>query len=317
MSILVVGSVALDSIKTPFGTAEEVLGGSATYFSYAASFFAPVHMVAAVGADFPLRHTEMLLKRRISLEGLQRSDGKTFRWTGAYENDMNAAKTINTELNVLGTFRPVIPESLAGTPHVFLANIGPDTQIELLDQMKSPKLVGCDTMNLWISTKADTLTRLLKRVDLFLLNEGEARQLTGITNLVKAAYDLLKRGPKVVVIKKGEHGAILATKDFFFVAPAYPVEDVFDPTGAGDCFAGGFFASLVTNGKFFDETSLRRAVIYGTIMASFNVESFSLDRLTRLETADIVDRYEKFKKFTHFEPADRSTTFAPAAVPAR
>ncbi len=314
MSILVVGSVALDSINTPFGKAEEVLGGSATYFSYAASFFAPIHMVAAVGADFPARHTDLLVKRGISLDGLQRADGKTFRWTGAYENDMNSAKTIATELNVLGTFRAEIPKALTTIPHVFLANIGPDTQLELLDQMVAPKLVGCDTMNLWISTKPDVLARLLKRVDIFLLNEGEARQLTGITNLVKAAYDLLKRGPKVVVIKKGEHGAILASKDYFFVAPAYPVEDVFDPTGAGDCFAGGFFGSLVTNGKFFDETSLRRSVIYGTIMASFNVESFSLDRLTKLNTADIMDRYEKFKEFTHFEPADRTSTFKPATL---
>jgi sugar/nucleoside kinase (ribokinase family) len=315
MSILCVGSIALDSIKTPFGKAEEVLGGSATYFSYAASFFAPVRLVAAVGADFPEKHTALLKSRNISLEGLQRvGGGKTFRWTGLYENDMNSAKTLNTELNVLGGFKPDIPPHFADTPHVFLANIGPDTQIELLDKMKSPKLVGCDTMNLWIATQPDKLAALLKRVDIFLLNEGEARQLTGITNLVKAAYDLLKRGPKVVVIKKGEHGAILATKNFFFVAPAYPVEDVFDPTGAGDCFAGGFFASLVTNGKFFDEAALRRSVIFGTVMASFNVESFSLDRLSRLDNSQILDRYGKFKAFTHFEPADKSTTFHPAAV---
>lgn len=318
MSILVVGSIALDSIKTPFGNVEEALGGSATYFSYAASFFAPVRVVAAVGADFPQKHTDLLAKRQISLDGIQRvPGGKTFRWTGLYENDMNSAKTLATELNVLGGFKPDIPEHYASTPHVFLANIGPDTQLELLDKVKSPRLVGCDTMNLWISTQQESLSRLLKRVDIFLLNEGEARQLTGITNLVKAAYDLLKRGPRVVVIKKGEHGAILATKDFFFVAPAYPVEDVFDPTGAGDCFAGGFFSSLVTSGNFFDETSLRRSVIFGTVMASFNVESFSLDRLSRLTDTEILERYETFKKFTHFEPADRSTTFSPAAALAR
>lgn len=318
MSILVVGSVALDSIKTPFGTADEVLGGSATYFSYAASFFAPVRVVAAVGADFPAKHTDLLSARGISLDGLQRAaGGKTFRWTGLYENDMNAAKTLATELNVLGTFRPEIPSHYASTPHVFLANIGPDTQIELLDKMQAPKLVGCDTMNLWISTQADKLAQLLKRVDIFLLNEGEARQLTGITNLVKAAFDLLKRGPKVVVIKKGEHGAILATKDFFFVSPAFPVEDVFDPTGAGDCFAGGFFASLVTSGQFFSETALRRSVIFGTVMASFNVESFSLDRLSRLTRQQILERYAQFKKFTQFEPADHSTTFDPSAATVR
>jgi sugar/nucleoside kinase (ribokinase family) len=311
MSILVVGSIALDTIKTPFGQATEVLGGSATYFSYAASFFAPVRLVAAVGADFPQKHFDLLRSRRIELDGLQRDKGKTFRWSGLYESDMNAAKTLATELNVLGEFRPVVPPHFAATPHVFLANISPDTQIELLDGMKAPKLVGCDTMNLWIATKADSLNRLLKRVDCFLLNDSEARQFTGITNLIKAAYDLLKRGPRIVVIKKGEHGAILATKEFCFVTPAYPLEDVFDPTGAGDCFAGGFFASLVTNGHFNDETALRRAVIFGTVMASFNVESFSLERLSRLSGADILDRYHKFKKFTHFEPADHQTTFSP------
>jgi sugar/nucleoside kinase (ribokinase family) len=308
MSILVVGSIALDSIKTPFGQAADVLGGSATYFSYAASFFSSVRVVAAVGADFPQKHFDLLKNRQIDLDGLQRDKGKTFRWSGLYETDMNSAKTLATELNVLADFRPTMPAHFATTPHVFLANIGPDTQLELLDAMKGPKLVGCDTMNLWISTKADSLNRLLKKVDTFLLNDGEARQLTGITNLIKAADDLLKRGPRVVVIKKGEHGAILATRDFVFVTPAYPLEDVFDPTGAGDCFAGGFFGSLVAAGKFFDETSLRQAVIYGTVMASYNVESFSLDRLTRLSNRDIEDRFNTFKKFTHFEPADHSTT---------
>lgn len=314
MSILVVGSVALDTIKTPFGHAAEVLGGSATYFSYAASFFSPVRLVAAVGADFPRKHLDLLKTRPIDLDGLQKDSGKTFRWTGFYESDMNAAKTVATELNVLETFRPVVPKHYARTPHVFLANIGPDTQLELLDSMEKPRLVGCDTMNLWISTKADSLNRLLKRVDAFLLNDSEARQFTGITNLIKAAYDLLKRGPSVIVIKKGEHGAILATKDFCFVSPAYPVEDVFDPTGAGDCFAGGFFSSLVATGQPIDETALRRSVIFGTVMASFNVESFSLDRLTRLTKDDILSRYDKFKRFTHFEPADRTTSFGPEVL---
>lgn len=307
MSILVVGSIALDTIKTPFGQAAEVLGGSATYFSYAASFFSPVRLVAVVGQDFPQKHFDMLKHRHINLDGLQRTDGKTFRWSGLYEQDMNAAKTLATELNVLQDFRPVVPRSYAATPHIFLANIDPDTQLSLLDAMEAPRLVGCDTMNLWIATKPDSLNRLLKRVDAFLLNDSEARQFTGITNLIKAAYDLLKRGPKVVVIKKGEHGAILATRDFCFVSPAYPVEDVFDPTGAGDCFAGGFFGSLVTMGRFPDETALRRAVIFGTVMASFNVESFSLDRLSRLDNQEVLDRYAQFKKFTHFEPADHTT----------
>ena len=314
MSILVVGSVALDSIKTPFGEVKEALGGSATYFSYAASFFSPVRLVAVVGSDFPKEHIQLLKARGISTEGLETTAGKTFRWTGQYETDMNSAHTLNTELNVFQSFKPIIPIHYVSTPHVFLANIDPDLQLEVLQQIEGPKLIGCDTMNLWIGLKSESLNRLLKKVDVFLLNDGEARQLTGITNLIKAGYDLLKRGPRVVVIKKGEHGSILITKDFFFVSPAYPVEDVFDPTGAGDCFAGGFFASLAISGQFMDETSLRRSVIFGTVMASFNVESFSLDRLKKLNQQDIVDRYNRFKKFTHFEPADHTTSFRPTVL---
>ncbi len=314
MSILVVGSVALDSIKTPFGAAQETLGGSATYFSYAASFFAPVQLVAVVGSDFPQAGLQLLKDKGISLDGLEVREGKTFRWTGHYESDMNTAHTLKTELNVFETFSPKIPAHYASTPHVFLANIDPSLQLKVLDQVKRPRLAGCDTKNLWITTKPDALNQLLKKVDIFLLNEGEARQFTGLTNLVKAGYDLLKRGPRVVVIKKGEHGAILVTQEFFFVAPGFPVEDVFDPTGAGDCFAGGFFASLATNGDYFNEVSLRQAVIFGTVIASFNVESFSLDRLRRLSQKDILDRFELFKRYTHFEPADRATSFSPASA---
>lgn len=306
MSILVVGSVALDSIKTPFGEVKEALGGSATYFSYAASFFAPVRLVAVVGNDFPKQHIKLLTDRGVSVDGLETVSGKTFRWTGAYETDMNSARTIATDLNVFQSFKPKIPAAYASTPHVFLANIDPDLQLEVLNQVKSPKLTGCDTMNLWIGMKPDSLNRLLKKVDIFLLNDGEARQFTGMTNLFKAGMDLLKRGPKIVVIKKGEHGAILLTRDFSFVAPAYPLEDVFDPTGAGDCFAGGFFSSLAVNGDYWNPTSLRQSVIFGTIMASFNVESFSLDRLTKLKQEEIVDRFNKFKTYTHFEPADHT-----------
>jgi sugar/nucleoside kinase (ribokinase family) len=229
-----------------------------------------------------------------------------------YENDMNAAHTLSTELNVFQSFHPKLPELYTTTPYVFLANIDPDLQNQVLDQVKAPDLIGCDTMNLWIKTKPESLNRLLKRVHVFLLNDGEARQFTGITNLIKAGYDLLRRGPKIVVIKKGEHGAILMTKDLCFVAPAYPLEDVFDPTGAGDCFAGGFFASLAISGQTMDEVALRKAVIFGTVLASFNVESFSLDRLTRCSQQDIVDRYNKFRQFTHFEPTDHSTSFRPA-----
>lgn len=316
MSILVVGSVALDSIKTPFGEVKEALGGSATYFSYSASFFAPVRLVAVVGSDFPKQHVQLLTSKGISTDGLETASGRTFRWTGLYETDMNAARTLNTELNVFQSFKPKVPAAYATTPHVFLANIDPDLQLEVLNQIKSPQLIGCDTMNLWIGLKSESLNKLLKKVHVFLLNDGEARQLTGITNLIKAGYDLLKRGPRVVVIKKGEHGAILLTKDFFFVAPAFPVEDVFDPTGAGDCFAGGFFSSLAVNGDFWDQTSLRRSVIFGTVMASYNVESFSLDRLKTLKQNDIIARYNQFKAFTHFEPADHTASFRPAVLSA-
>lgn len=309
MSILVVGSVALDTISTPFGEAKEALGGSATYFSYAASFFAPVRLVAVVGSDFSKDNVKLLEDKGISLEGLQVAAGKTFRWTGSYENDMNSAKTHATHLNVFESFAPKIPKSYTDTPHVFLANIDPDLQLEVLSQVKKPKLVGCDTMNLWINMKAQSLNALLKKVDIFLLNDAEARQFTGITNLIKAGNDLLKRGPRIVIIKKGEHGAILLTRDFFFVAPAFPLEDVFDPTGAGDCFAGGFFSSLITGARYFEETALRQSVIFGTVMASFNVESFSVERLKRVTQKDIVNRYMEFKKFTHFEPADHSTSF--------
>ncbi|OVE78256.1 sugar kinase [bacterium F11] len=309
MAILVVGSVALDTIQTPFGHIEEGLGGSATYFSYTASFFSPVRLVAVIGSDFPEQHIKLLSKKGISTEGLQIGQGKTFRWTGSYEADMNIAQTKKTELNVFESFKPKIPTSYTSTPHVFLANIDPDLQIEVLNQVKKPRFTGCDTMNLWINTKPDSINKLLKKVDFFVLNDAEARQLTGVTNLFKAGQDLIKRGPKIVVIKKGEHGAILLTKSFYFVAPAYPVEDVFDPTGAGDSFAGGFFASLVSNGNYWDETILRQSVIFGQVMASFNVESFSLDRLQALSPEEIIQRFNQFKKYTHFEPADHTTTF--------
>jgi len=298
MSILVVGSVALDSIKTPFGQAKEALGGSATYFSYSASFFSPVRLVAVVGDDFPRSAVNLLKNKGVSLEGLEVVDGKTFRWKGSYENDMNSAKTLATELNVFQTFSPKIPASYKKTPYVFLANIDPDQQLAVLDQMVRPKLVGCDTMNLWIATKPRSLKKLLNRVDLFLLNDGEARQLTGTTNLIKATQEILKMGPSIVVVKKGEHGAILATKKSLFVAPAYPVQNVFDPTGAGDCFAGGFFASLTTSANPRSESSLRRAVVYGTVMASFNVESFSLNRLKKVTQQDIRRRFKEYCSVT-------------------
>lgn len=314
MSLLVVGSVAFDTITTPFGKAKEALGGSATYFSYAASFFTPVQLVAVVGTDFPTARIKMLQDKGISTDGLEVVDGKTFRWTGSYENDMNSAQTLATDLNVFQAFKPKIPTHYASSPYVFLANIDPDLQLDVLRQVKKPKLVGCDTMNLWINTKPKSLNRLLEKVDIFLLNDGEARLLTKTTNLFKAGPELLKRGPKIVVIKKGEHGSVLFTKDFFFVSPAFPVANVFDPTGAGDCFAGGFFASLTTSTDFTSESNLRQSVIFGTVMASFNVESFSLERLKKVTSEDIIARFNLFKKFTHFDPADHDTTFRKATL---
>ncbi len=317
MAILVVGSVAFDSIETPFGKVQETLGGSATYFAYAASFFSPIQLVAVVGSDFPKETIKMLQDKGISTDGLEVAPGKTFRWSGYYENDMNSAHTRSTDLNVFQSFKPKIPDHYKRTPYVFLANIDPDLQLNVLENIEVPRLVGCDTMNLWIQTKPHRLKQLLKKVNIFLLNDGEARQLTGITNLIKAGNELLKMGPRVVVIKKGEHGAILFTENFFFVSPGYPVEDVFDPTGAGDCFAGGFFASLTANNNYLDETALRQAIIFGTVIASFNVESFSLERLKTLTRKDILDRFNTFKKFTHFEPADHSTSFPASTAASR
>ena len=304
MSILVVGSVGLDTVKTPFGRAENSLGGSATYFSYAASFFSPVRLIAVVGDDFPKEHIDLLARRKIDLQGLQRVPGKTFRWSGSYEYDLNEAQTLSTELNVFEAFRPRIPVDLQDSPFVFLANIDPDLQLDVLKQVRTPRLVACDTMNLWIKIKQAKLREVLERVNIFILNDSEARQLTGQSGLIKAGRTLLDWGPSIVVIKKGEHGAFLFTEGGFFAVPAFPLEEVYDPTGAGDCFAGGFFGSLVRDGGSVEETALRRAIVFGTVIASFNVEKFSLDRLKTLTEPEIVERYRQFIQMTHFEDSD-------------
>ena len=298
--ILVVGSVGLDDVQTPFGKVNGVLGGSATYFSYAASFFAPVRMVAVVGEDFSQEHIRLLESRSIALEGLEVRPGKTFRWAGSYEFDLNEAKTLKTDLNVFQTFQPKIPSAFQNTPYVFLANIDPELQLSVLEQIKSPKLVGCDTMNLWINIKKEPLRALLKKVDIFVLNEVEARMLSGQPSLIKAGRTLITWGPKRVVIKKGEHGALLFGPNTFFAAPAFPTEEVFDPTGAGDCFAGGFFGYLARQGGDLSDPLLRQAVIYGSIMASFNVERFSLERLTTLTSPEIDARYRAFGDLVRF-----------------
>lgn len=300
MGLLVVGSVAFDSVKTPFGEAENVLGGSATYFSVAASFFTQVALVAVVGQDFPEEHVKFLKSRKIDTAGLERASGKTFRWKGEYSFQLNEAHTLDTQLNVLQNFWPKLPESYKNHEIVFLANIDPDLQREVLLQVNKPKLVACDTMNFWISGKKDALLKTLKLVDIFIINDGEARALSGETNLVKAAKVIRAMGPKILIIKRGEYGALLFYKNSIFNAPAYPLENVFDPTGAGDSFAGGFIGYL-SKAKKFDEKTIRRAIIFGSVVASFNVEDFSLNRFKKLKYPEIEKRFRAFKALTHFE----------------
>lgn len=301
--ILIVGSVALDSVKTPFGEAKEALGGSATYASYSASFFSPVRLVGVVGEDFPKEHIDLLRKRPIHLDGLQVAKGRTFRWAGSYEYDLNEAHTLATELNVFETFRPTIPTSYKKTEFVFLANIDPELQLSVLDQIEKPRFVGCDTMNLWIKIKPDALKKVLKRVDFFFINEGEARQFANTASLIKAGRMIQSWGPKWVLIKKGEHGALMFGEHSFFSAPAFPLEEVYDPTGAGDTFAGGFFGYVARQGGQVTEQTLRQAVVHGTVMASFNVEQFSLERLKTLTNEQIEARVRMLKELAHFDLA--------------
>ncbi len=300
MSILVVGSVAFDSVETPFGKAEEVLGGSATYFSTSASYFADVRLVAVVGEDFPDEHIAKLQGHGVDTAGLKKVPGKTFRWKGRYDYDLNQAHTLETHLNVFSTFKPEIPEDYKTSPFVFLANIDPELQLEVLMQVKKPRFVACDTMNFWIEGKLDSLKKLLKHVDLFVINEGEAREFSGEASLVKAAKMILNEGPKVLIIKRGEYGALMFNGTSIFSAPAYPLENIFDPTGAGDSFAGGLMGYLANTGDVSEE-NLRKAIIFGSVMASFNVEAFSLDRLSSLGKDEIKARFSEFKKLTHFE----------------
>jgi sugar/nucleoside kinase (ribokinase family) len=300
MSILVVGSVAFDTVRTPFGQAEEVLGGSATYFSAAASFFTDVRLVAVVGEDFPEHYLAFLRSRKVDLHGLQRVRGKTFRWVGEYGFDLNQARTLDTQLNVFADFAPEIPEGYRDSEVVFLANIDPDLQREVVRQVRHPALIAADTMNYWITSKAESLRQTLGLVDALLINDAETRQLAGEPNLVQAAQKILALGPKSLVIKRGEYGALMISKEGWFAAPALPLEEVRDPTGAGDCFAGGFVGYLA-NAMNFDDASVRKAMIMGSVMASFNVEAFSLDRLRTLTYGEIETRYRAFKRLAHFE----------------
>jgi sugar/nucleoside kinase (ribokinase family) len=304
MSLVVVGSVALDSVATPFGEAKEVLGGSATYFSTAASYFTQVRLVAVVGQDFPQEHIEFLRGRGIDLSGLQIVAGRTFRWRGEYGYQLNEARTLETQLNVFERFRPRLPDSYRDASMVFLGNIDPELQLEVLRQVRRPKIVACDTMNFWIEGKREALRRTLKEVDVLLINDGEARELAGEVNLVKAARAIRSYGPKTLIIKRGEYGALMFDGRTVFAAPAYPLEAVFDPTGAGDSFAGGFMGYLA-GARNPSQSAIRQAVILGSVMASFNVESFSLDRLRRLDRRQIEARYNEFRKLTVFEELGR------------
>lgn len=300
MSLLVVGSIALDSVQTPHGVVEDALGGAATYFSYAASYFTPVRLVGVVGEDFPPEHRALLEGRNVDTTGLiVEKGGSTFRWRGKYEGDMNSAETLEVHLNVLGTFNPDLPPSFVDTPFVFLANGSPTTQRKVLSQATSRKLAVADTMNLWIEIQRDELDALLREIDGLVLNDGEARMLTEEINLVRAGRKILEMGPKFVIIKKGEHGAMFLSHDGTFVVPAFPVADVVDPTGAGDSFAGGFMGYLASTGRT-DAEALKTAMAYGTVVASLNVEDFSLRRFQRTDRAEIDRRLGEYRRMMSF-----------------
>ncbi len=307
MGVLVVGSIALDSVKTPFGVAENVLGGSASYFATAASFFSDVSLVGVVGEDFPAEAIALFRERDIDLDGLERVSGKTFRWQGEYRYDLNEAITLETQLNVFEHFRPKLPQRYRDSPYVFLANIDPELQLEVLGQVTRPRLVACDTMNYWIERKGAALKKVLQGVDLLTINEGEARQLAQEPNIVRAARAILGMGPKTVIVKRGEYGALMFNEATTFFAPAYPLENVYDPTGAGDTFAGGFMGYLA-NVDATSEEAMRQAIIMGSTMASFNVESFSLERLKSLAYAEIRDRFRAFKGLVTFADLPETPT---------
>ena len=301
MSLLVVGSMAFDSIKSPFGEVERVIGGSATYFSLAASYLASVRLVSVVGRDFPKKTIDMLGARGIDLQGLKVAEGDTFRWKGYYEYDLNTAHTVKTELNVFQDFAPVLPPSYRETPYVFLGNIDPRLQLDILAQVRKPRIVALDTMNFWIGKSPQLLREVIRNVDIVVINEAEVRELTGEFNLVKAARKLMGMGPGRVVIKRGEYGVLHLSDGEIFAAPAYPLETIFDPTGAGDSFAGGFMGYLASRGEAaLTEMDYRLATIYGSAIASFTVEAFSTERLEGISREDIDSRLESFRALTEF-----------------
>lgn len=314
MSILVVGSVALDSVITPFGSRDDVLGGSATYAGIAASYFSDVSMVAVVGEDFPAGHTDLLRRKGIDISGLERKEGKTFRWKGEYSDNMNVRTTLDTQLNVFADFIPRLTPEQKKEPYVFLGNIDPDQQLSVLEQMDRPKFVACDTMNLWIETKRESLMKTLGKIDLLVVNDEEALMLSGAGNILQAGRRILEMGPERLVIKRGEYGAVLFGPGTLFSSSAFPVESVKDPTGAGDSFAGGLMGYLANVSKE-DEVSLRKAVVYGAVMASFNVTDFGPEKLSELTFTEIDTRYREYCKTAFFDDFDSRKDFSFKLLP--
>ncbi|MBM3248503.1 MAG: sugar kinase [Candidatus Omnitrophica bacterium] len=300
MKLLALGTVALDTVKTPSGKRCDILGGSATHFALAARFFADVNLVSVIGEDFPRRHLDFLRAKGLDISSVRKQGGESFRWSGEYTGDLNEAITLNTHLGVLSAFSPEINRAQRRIKNIFLANVDPDIQMKLLNRIQSPRLVALDTMNYWINNKRESLFRILKKADIFLANDAEARAISGERHLINAAKELKKIGPKIVLVKKGEHGVIAYFENSIFSLPAYPVEKLVDPTGAGDTFAGGFIGYL-TKVRKINKNTIKKAVVYGTIIASFNVEGFGTERASCLTLKEINDRVRKFKKLIHFK----------------
>jgi sugar/nucleoside kinase (ribokinase family) len=299
MSVLAVGTVAFDSIETPYGSAERILGGSASYFALAASFFTDVRIVGVIGQDFPQEYLDIFTQRKIDLQGLKREHGATFYWRGRYHEDINVRDTLELHLNVLSGFVPKLPEEYRDAEYVFLGNIDPLMQMEVLNQIRRMRLVVCDTMDHWIKESAEDLRKVLNRIEMLVINDSEARLLSGCHNIVRAARAILKMGPKVILIKRGEYGVLQFSDSSIFATPAYPLEEVFDPTGAGDSFAGAFLGQLARS-QDASQQGIRRAIVYGSVVASFTVEDFGVKRLTMVSLPDIEERYQRFVQLTDF-----------------
>lgn len=299
MSILVVGSIALDIVDTPFGEVKEVLGGSASYFSLAASLFTDVKIVAVIGNDFPKKYLQLFKSKGIELKGIQRAKGKTFRWHGRYGYDLRDPETIGTYLNVFENFDPILPKDYREAEYVFLANINPELQLHVLKQVKKPRLVACDTMNYWIEKKPKELRDVLTQVNILMINDSETRELAQEPGIMKAARTVLDMGPQILIVKRGEYGALMFSKEGIFWAPSYPLEAIVDPTGAGDTFAGGFMGYVSSNDS--SGSGFKKAVVYGSVVASFTVEDFSVNRLTALRNEDIETRFAAFLKLSNLD----------------